>query len=241
VTQSERIRRRDLPHWDVPHAAYFLTSCLEGSIPAQGLLDIKRYRADLSRRPRRADRSESDWATDCWKRTFARTDTWLDRRPAVRHLADPRLAQVVVDALYFFAGQRYDLLAFAVMPSHLHWVFQPVEAWASWAVLKHPRRTPREQIVQSINRFTARECNKLLGRSGAFWQHESYDHWIRDVDELERIILYIEGNPVKAGLVAEPELWPFTSASDRRRTPTEMGVPLLRTLGGQVANLPPQL
>ena len=26
----------------------------------------------------------------------------------------------------------------------------------------------------------AYEANKLLGREGEFWAHESYDHWIRD-------------------------------------------------------------
>src|SRR5207249_784295 len=108
MTNKERIRRRNLPHWDVPHAAFFVTSCLEGSIPAQGLLDIDRYRAELWRRPRPAAKSDSDWAADCWKRLFARRETWLDDQPAVRHLSDPRLAKVVMDALYFFAGQRYD-------------------------------------------------------------------------------------------------------------------------------------
>src|SRR5260370_1396212 len=40
---SEVFRRRNLPHWDVPGAAYFLTTCLHGSIPAEGRLDIQRY------------------------------------------------------------------------------------------------------------------------------------------------------------------------------------------------------
>ena len=191
MTHPERIRRRELPHWDVPHAAYFVTSCLEGSIPAQGWLDLERYRADLRRRPRPVEKSESEWATDCWKRAFVRAETWLDNQPAVRHFADARLAQLVVDALYFFAGQRYDLLAFVVMPSHLHWVFQPIETWVNQVGLNDPEWTPREQIVHSVNRFTARECNKLLGVSGAFWQHEPYDHWIRDAEELERITRHV--------------------------------------------------
>jgi hypothetical protein len=89
-------------------------------------------------------------------------------------------------------------------------------------VLKDPKRTPREQIVHRRNRHTAWECNQLLGVRGAFWQHESYDHWIRDAEELERIILYIEANPVKAGLSAAPELWPFSSARDRRQPQTEI-------------------
>jgi len=228
MTDQERMRRRHLPHWEVPHAAYFVTSCLEGGIPARGLLDIARYRADLGARLRPAGKSQPDWAEECWKRLFARREDWLDDQPAVRHLRDPRLAQIVVDAMYHFARERYDLLAFVVMPSHLHWVFQPMEAWVDQALTRDPERSPREQIIHSLNRYTAAKCNKLLGRQGTFWQHEPYDHWIRDVDELERIILYVEGNPVKAGLIAAPELWPFSSAAHRYRTKTELGLPLLR-------------
>src|SRR5688572_764778 len=114
----EIVRRRNLPHWDVPTAAYFVTTCLEGSIPARGLLDVSAYRRELSARPRPAETSEDAWRVENWKRVFARTDRWLDEEPAVRWLEDPRLAQIVVDSLFHFAGVRYDLLAYVVMPSH---------------------------------------------------------------------------------------------------------------------------
>ena len=55
--------------------------------------------------------------------------------------------------------------------------------------------------MHSLKSFTGNECNRLLGRGSAFWQDESYDHWVRDDDELHRIIDYVESNPVKAGLV----------------------------------------
>ncbi|MEX1097888.1 MAG: hypothetical protein WED34_17720 [Planctomycetales bacterium] len=71
--------------------------------------------------------------------------------------------------------------------------------------------------MQSVKGYTARGCNKLLGLSGAFWQDESYDHVVRDQEELFRIIDYIENNPVKAGLVARREDWKFSSACDRAR------------------------
>jgi REP element-mobilizing transposase RayT len=151
----------------------------------------------------------------------------LDREPAVRHLEDPRLAQSVLDSFYYFAGLRYDLLAFVVMPSHIHWVFQPREDWIARR-RKDSARTPREEIIHSLNLFTSHACNRLLGRQGTFWQHESYDHWVRDVDELERIILYIEANPVTAGLVKNPAAWPFSSAHDRVRLGLSFGEPLLR-------------
>jgi type I restriction enzyme R subunit len=225
---TEKIRRRRLPHWDVAGAPYFLTTCLEGSIPAQGVLDISRYRTSLKRRPCPPGKSEHEWAVERGKLVFARTDRWLDMEPAVRHLADPTLAQIVVNGLYFFAGQRYDLLAFVVMPSHIHWVFQPLESWVHALGDAAQQRTPRERIVHSRNRQTGNECNQHLGRTGPFWQHESYDHWARDGEELERIILYIEGNPVKAGLCKAPEEWPFSSARDRKGSALELGEPLLR-------------
>ncbi|MCL5021739.1 MAG: hypothetical protein M1339_08835 [Bacteroidetes bacterium] len=52
--------------------------------------------------------------------------------------------------------------------------------------------------------------NPSLGRSGPFWQDESYDHVIRGAAELERTILYVINNPVKAGLAKSWENWPWT-------------------------------
>jgi len=89
------------------------------------------------------------------------------------------------------------------------------------------RRTPRERIQHAFNRHTASKCNELLGSTGQFWQHESYDHWVRDAAELERIISYIEANPVKAQLVASPEEFVFSSAYARKRLSLEVGVPLM--------------
>ncbi len=92
------------------------------------------------------------------------------------------------------------------------------------------RRTPREQIVHSIDRHTAYECNRILRRAGAFWQKEPYDHWIRSPEQLERILLYIDGNPVKAGYLTAPQEWQFSSAYDRRLLGLELGEPLLKIM-----------
>ncbi len=67
--------------------------------------------------------------------------------------------------------------------------------------------------MKSLKGATAREANRLLGRTGEpFWQKESYDHWVRSQREFEKIRAYIESNPVKAGLVQEPEDYPWSSA-----------------------------
>lgn len=87
------------------------------------------------------------------------------------------------------------------MPNHVHVVLWPM-----------PNDT-LSKVLQSWKRFTAREANKLLGRVGrTFWQPESYDHWIRDDAEHARCCRYTVHNPVKAGLCAAPEDWPWSSA-----------------------------
>jgi REP element-mobilizing transposase RayT len=51
-----------------------------------------------------------------------------------------------------------------------------------------------------------------IGQSGAFWQTEYWDRFIRNDTHFEAIEDYIDTNPVKAGLVNEPRLWPYGSA-----------------------------
>lgn len=222
-------RRRHLPHWDVPDGIYFVTSCLAGSIPAQGLLDARKYETELEQRVRPDELTSEEWEVRKSKLVFARYDDLLDSEPAARHLADANLAQIVANALCFFAGVRYDLLAYCVMPSHFHWVFRPRIEWvAQLEKADNDQRTPRERIMHSIKRFTANECNKLLKKRGPFWEQESYDHWVRDLDELDRIIAYVELNPVKAGLVSLPHEWSYSSARDRKERNLEKGRPLFR-------------
>jgi len=77
--------------------------------------------------------------------------------------------------------------------------------------VKH-RRTPREVISHSIQSYTATQCNRLLGKTGAFWQTETFDHFARDEAETLRIIDYIEQNPVVEGLVKKPAEHRWSSA-----------------------------
>ena len=65
-------------------------------------------------------------------------------------------------------------------------------------------------IMHSWRSFTAHEANMVLGRTGQFWMEEYFDRYIRDAEHLDNTVRYIRNNPVKAGLVSEPELWPWT-------------------------------
>jgi REP element-mobilizing transposase RayT len=117
-------------------------------------------------------------------------------------LKDPRLARLVADSLRFGESELglYQLRAWVVMANHVHLVVFP--------------QAPLWRITKAIKGYTARQANQLLGRTGRpFWQHESFDRWVRDCYELERIVRYVEANPVKAALVRSAEEWPWSSAA----------------------------
>jgi len=208
----EKFSRRDLPHWDYPGATYFVTTCLQGSIPATGMVEIIRLRQSLERISKPPQQSISDWKSHCWKQVFVESERWLDQDPAVRFLADERLAGQVQATLQYFAGERYELLAWVIMPSHYHWVYRPRDEWVRQLGSDADQRSPRQRIQHSVNRHSAVICNELLGQTGDFWQREFYDHCIRDAEELERIINYIHANPVKAGIAGKADDYRFSSA-----------------------------
>lgn len=120
-------------------------------------------------------------------------DCWLKRPP---------VASLMVDALTHFDGQRYNLLAWCVMPNHVHVLTQSLPGHAVG------------DVVHSWKRFSAREANRQLNRVGQpFWALDYYDRCIRDQAHFERARNYIHRNPVKAGLCATPEQWPWSSAA----------------------------
>ena len=142
---------------------------------------------------------------------------WMDRyldttREGPLYLAQERIAKTVIASLHRGVELgHYSLRAYVVMANHVH-------------VLLLPKIAP-PRLLQSLKGSTAREANRLLGRTGeSFWQAESYDHWVRDEGELERIAAYIEDNPVKAGLVARAEDYPWSSARQRAAGSAEMSL-----------------
>lgn len=64
--------------------------------------------------------------------------------------------------------------------------------------------------MQSLKGYTAHEANKILNRTGQFWEEESYDHEVRNDEELDRIVKYVLNNPVKAGLVKDWREWQWS-------------------------------
>jgi putative transposase len=130
-------------------------------------------------------------------------DRLLDNaRNGPLYLCQPTLANMVADAIRYRDGGPYQLHKYVIMANHVHLLITP--------------RVPVSKLMQSLKRFTAREGNRILGLTGRpFWQDESYDRLVRNEIEFRRIASYIEMNPVRAGLAATPEEFPWSSAAPR--------------------------
>jgi putative transposase len=179
--------RRKLPHWhpDLTEATFlFVTWRLAGSIPW----------ARLPQLPTGVPLSAG--------RAFLALDREVDQAAfGPVWLQDGRVASVVADALlYGESGRRfYQLRAWVIMPNHVHVLLLP--------------HTSLPVIMRWLKGSTARQAKRILGRTGqAFWQDESFDHRVRDEAELNRLVHYVEHNPVSAGLAVNPCAWHWSSA-----------------------------
>jgi REP element-mobilizing transposase RayT len=88
------------------------------------------------------------------------------------------------------------------MPNHVHLLLKVGD-------------TSLSKIVKELKRYTARETNKILRQSGAFWTEDYFDTYMRDMEHELKTRHYIENNPVKALLVRELKEWPSSSARFR--------------------------
>lgn len=201
--------RRHLPHQVPDGAPIFVTWNLKGALPQLVLERLQKERDALRMEPRRKGESPRDRAVRHGKLVFAKADAFLDgANVGPLHLKDPVAAQIVEDAILFGVTKRYDLFAWCVMANHVHVLIAPY--------------VELSKVMQGIKGYTAHQINQIHAAVGrTFWQDESYDHWARDEEELLRIIIYIEHNPVSAGLCQRPEDWLWSSA--RRRSTWPVG------------------
>ena len=123
------------------------------------------------------------------------------RHPAPMDLTRPDIAKLIVGALHHFDGERYLLFDYTVMPDHVHMILKPI--------VRGGKTERLWRITRSLKGWLAYRINHVVGRSGPFWQDESYDHIIRDqADYLEKAG-YIYENPCRQGLVKDPAAWPW--------------------------------
>lgn len=172
-----------LPHFDAPGLVQSITFRLADSVPVALWEALEQERNQTNSLERRRQ-----------------IEDLLNNGYGACYLARPEIGRLVEDALRHFDGERYRLIAWVIMPNHVHVL---AEIWLG---------QPLDKIVHAWKSFTANEANRLLGREGRFWAREYYDRYIRNERHLAAVTHYIEQNPVKAGLVQTADAWPFSSA-----------------------------
>jgi len=191
---KEWYSRGYLPHFDHPDLIQMITFRLADALPSH-LLD--QWEKTLGRE------------RDARKRK--QIEAYLDAGHGSCVLRDPRIGPMVEDTLLHFDAERYRLMEWVIMPNHVHLL---AEFFAGSLL---------SEVVQSWKSFSAHEANRILQRSGQFWQEEYFDRFIRDGVHFENARRYIRENPVQASLVKHPEDWPYGSASWLRRHPGRAG------------------
>ena len=95
------------------------------------------------------------------------------------------------------------MICWRIMPNHVHTLIAPVEGMSL------------SEIMYDWKSYTTHAINKALNRKGKLWMMEYFDRYIRDNDHFQKVVNYIHNNPVKAGLVADPADWRWSSASSQ--------------------------
>lgn len=194
-----------LPHFDAAGLVQHITFHLADSLPKEA---IERMQTQFDGIP------ESERASARRKRIEALLDSGFGSCM----LREAACAAIVEDSLLFGDGTRYRLLAWAVMPNHVHVLIEQIAGW------------PLAKVVQSWKRYTSRRIHQLgygLGSPSCtrqyeknadcksvlpLWQRDYWDRFIRDERHFLTAKRYIEANPVVAGLAISPEQWPWGSA-----------------------------
>ena len=230
-----------LPHFESAAVIQHVTFHLADSMAKEALQQMEEEITLLPPRQRDSERRK-------------KADAWIDAGHGACVLHAPAIAGMVQNALLFFDAQRYRMLAWVVMPNHVHTLFQPLDGWTV------------AKIVASWKKFTARRipgtaagnANLRIGGSGnanlqigapgnanlqigtlgnanlqigvfpvprtPVWHREYWDRYIRDENHLQQATEYIHQNPVKAGLAAKAEDWRWSSAFAKDAN-QEIGVP----------------
>ena len=177
---------RDLPHYDAHNQYQMITYRLADSLAQSYLRQLQEEK-------------------DCSYRR--RIEAHLDRSLGSCLLRREEFASIVISSWEYWHKKRYDLIAYVIMPNHVHLLVRIYEgeslstilhSWKSWT--SHEIHQKQRALNEEDKIFTP------------LWQRECWDRYIRHEQHFIDAVNYIHLNPVKAGLITRPEDWQWSSA-----------------------------
>jgi REP element-mobilizing transposase RayT len=197
--------QRNLPHFQPQNAMFAITFRLAFSLPIEIIQELEKEKKDYEQTIKKLKNKELEmYKTDFKRRYFEHFDSLIAQYDnMIRWLEKPEISKIVSHSLHYWDKKRYHLFAFCIMPNHVHLLIEPIKK-------DEAHFYSIAEILFSIKRYTAGECNKILNRKRQFWQHEHYDHAIRDDKDFQYQVAYMLENPVKAKLVDNWKEWEFS-------------------------------
>ena len=101
----------------------------------------------------------------------------------------------------------FEIDAWVVLPDHLHCIWtlpaQDHDFSTRWRLIK-------ARFARGLPKGRLRDSHVARQERG-IWQRRFWEHHIRDQADMDAHLRYCWFNPVKHGLVARPEDWPYSS------------------------------
>jgi len=201
---------KHIPHYDIKGAYQSITYRLADSLPANVLKTIIEAVDKQSLQTKQVEDLRRQ-----------KIEKYLDAGQGSCILQRPHIARIVIDNWQFFNKQRYDLIAYVVMPNHVHVLIKTYQQWTL------------QKVMHSWKSYTAKEIKRLMFKMGEppippehIWQASYWDRFIRNDQHFFNTIDYIHNNPVKAGLCQSSSDWLASSISG------SMGEPPLSPIYG---------
>ena len=226
---SENWAKRFLPHYNAEEKLQMITYRLADSLPQEIMKSIQHLGTP------QATAGENSKTLEAHKRKVIE-DT-LDKGYGSCILSQPQAAMIVSENWKHFHEVRYDLIAYVVMPNHVHILIKVYEgfelskivwSWKSYVTRRIFEIPNLKQLY--LNSFLSKtefnlkstapqERRRYLKPAAAcgvprkipLWQREYWDRFIRDENHFQKAIEYIHHNPVKSGLVKHPKDWEYSS------------------------------
>ncbi len=178
-----------LPHWELSGATHAITFRLADSLPQEKLEAWDKERTMLESKAQKIGGILLD--SECERLAILRGQRiqhWLDQGYGECVLRQPEIADLMQQTMIRCDGERYDLLAWCVMPNHVHVILRPFEG------------ETLGRILQSWKGGSTHRINPMLGRTGTLWMRESFDRLIRNREHLKNAVIDVMDNPKQAGL-----------------------------------------
>jgi len=102
----------------------------------------------------------------------------------------------------------FTLDAMVLLPDHIHMVLTLAENSDNYSVIIASLKSQFSRQIKKTEPISLSRKNK---RERGIWQRRFWEHRIRDEDDYRSHLDYTHYNPVKHGLVVNPQAWPYST------------------------------